>query len=215
MYLASWSGGKDSCFACYKAIKDMHMEDTSSLTLLHFDRENNRHGVKGDFIKIQAGLLGLRIIQKRVLGDFESVFKGTIKGINGVKGIVFGDIYLEEHRIWIERVCRDLHVEAIFPLWGMDSERIINGFINEGFEAIIVSGRKELIGKEWIGKRLDGDFLRYLETKGLDVCGENGEYHTFVISGPLFKGRVDVYSTSVTERDEHWFLNIEDMRVSK
>lgn len=211
MYLASWSGGKDSCLACYRAINN----GFNVSSLLHFDRQNSLHGVKGDFVRIQARLSGLRMVQKKVSGDFESVFKETVGGLNGVKGIVFGDIYLEEHRRWIERVCNDLRVEPIFPLWGMDSEEIVNEFINEGFEAIVVSGRKELIGMEWIGKKLDKEFMRHLKAEGLDICGENGEYHTFVISGPLFRGRIDIYSRVVTERDDHWFLNIEDIRVTK
>ncbi|GAB4535510.1 MAG: diphthine--ammonia ligase [Thermodesulfovibrionia bacterium] len=209
MYLASWSGGKDSCLACYKAIKD----GVRVSHLLHFDREGNLHGVSADLIKAQMRLSGLGVIQKRVSGDFESVFRETVKEINHIKGIVFGDIYLEEHRAWIERVCNDLHVDALFPLWKMDTGQILMDFIARGFEAVIVSVRKELIGREWIGRRLDTGFIRHLKTRGLDVCGENGEYHTFVVGGPLFKGRIEIHSNGCLERDGHWFLDIKDMRV--
>jgi diphthamide synthase (EF-2-diphthine--ammonia ligase) len=98
----------------------------------------------------------------------------------------------------------------------MNTERLMNDFINEGFEAIVVSGRQDVIDKEWIGHKVDKHLLEYLrKNPGVDVCGENGEYHTFVTGGPLFKGRIDITSSGIIERDNHWFLDIKDFKVSK
>ena len=213
MYLSSWSGGKDSCFACYRAIK----KDFKVAYLVHFVRENNLHGVAPELIKLQAGLSGIPIIQKKVSSNnFESEFKDTVKRTGDIKGMVFGDIYLEEHRTWLERVCKDLNIEMFMPIWGVNTERLMNDFINEGFEAIIVSGKQEVIDKKWMGHKVDNYLMKYLKKKpGVDVCGENGEYHTFVVGGPLFKGRIDITESQVIERDGYWFLDIKGYRVIK
>lgn len=213
MYLSSWSGGKDSCLACYRAIK----EGIKVSHLVHFVRKNNLHGVSADLIRLQAELSGIPIVQREIISDnFETEFKETIKKIKGIEGMVFGDIYLEEHRTWIEKVCEDLSIKACFPVWGVDTRELFNIFIDEGFEAIVVSARKEVIEKEWIGHRVDKEFLNYLISRpGVDVCGENGEYHTFVIAGPLFKGRISITDTEVFERDNHWFLDIKGFTVIK
>ena len=213
MYLASWSGGKDSCFACYSAIR----QGSEMSHLVHFVRENNLHGVSAELIKLQAGLSGINMVQREVSSDnFESEFKDTIKNIRNVKGMVFGDIYLKEHRSWVERVCGELDIKALLPIWGIDTERLMNDFINEGFEAIVVSGKQEIIDKKWIGHKVDKRFMEYLNKKpGVDVCGENGEYHTFVVGGPLFKGKIDITKAQVTKRDGHWFLNIKGFKVIK
>lgn len=211
MYLSSWSGGKDSCLACYRAIK----KDFKVAYLVHFVRENNLHGVAPELIKLQAGLSGIPIIQKEISSnDFESEFKDTVKRTGDIKGMVFGDIYLEEHRIWLERVCKDLNIEMFMPIWGVNTERLMNDFINEGFEAIVVSGKQEVIDKKWMGHKVDNYLMGYLKKKpGVDVCGENGEYHTFVVGGPLFKGRINITESQVIERDGYWFLDIKDFEV--
>jgi len=212
MYLSSWSGGKDSCLACYRAIKN----GIKVSHLVHFVRENNLHGVSADLIRLQAELTGIPIIQREIISEnFEDGFKETVKEIKGIKGMVFGDIYLEEHRTWIERVCGDLSIRAHFPVWGVDTRELFNIFIDEGFEAIVVSARQGIIEKEWIGRRVDREFLNYLINKSVDACGENGEYHTFVIAGPLFKGRINITDTEVFERDNHWFLDIKGFTVIK
>jgi uncharacterized protein (TIGR00290 family) len=213
MYLVSWSGGKDSCFACYTAIK----RGFKISHLVHFIRENDLHGIRAEIIRLQAELSGISMVQKKVSSNnFESEFKDTIRSMRDIKGMVFGDIYLEEHRSWIERVCRDLNIEALLPLWGMDTESLMNDFINQGFEAIVVSGKKDVMDKKWIGRRVDRHLLEYLRKKpGVDVCGENGEYHTLVIGGPLFKEKINITSSGIIERDNYWFLNVKDFKVSK
>jgi len=215
MYISSWSGGKDSCLACYKAIK----AGIKISHLVHFVREFNLHGVDAGMIRLQAELSGITIVQRKIVSDdFESEFKDTVKALigNGIKGMVFGDIYLEPHKEWVDRVCRELGIEALEPLWGISTEKLLNDFIDEGFEAVLVSGQKKFIGREWIGRKADREFMEHLKTKpDVDICGENGEFHTFVTGGPLFKGRVEITKKEVTERDGYWFLDIKGHRVIK
>ncbi len=133
---------------------------------------------------------------------------------HGIKGMVFGDLYLEEHKQWVERVCRELGLEAIEPLWERNTEELMQDFISKGFQAVVVSGQERFIDKEWIGKTINKDFLDYLKSKpDVDICGENGEYHSFVVSGPLFKGRIEITEEEVIRRNSYWFLDIKDFRV--
>jgi diphthine-ammonia ligase len=212
MYIASWSGGKDSCLACYLAIK----KGMKISHLLHFDRPNNLHGVDPAMIRLQAELAEIPIVQRKVASqDFEREFKETVGGLarNGTRGMVFGDIYLAPHKEWVDRTCGELGIEPIEPLWGMKTENIMKDFFNQGFETIVASGDEKLIDKKWIGRKMDRDFIEYLKSKNLDVCGESGEFHTFVTSGPLFQGKIKITDSSVTSRDGFWFLDVRKYEV--
>lgn len=211
-YCASWSGGKDSCLAAWlatrKGIKLSH--------LVHFERPNNLHGVDPAMIKVQAGLAGIPFVQKHVAqSDFEQEFRKTVGGLRkeGVAGMVFGDIYLEPHKEWVDRTCKELGIAAEEPLWGMNTERIMQDFFSFGFETIVASGDQKLIDREWIGRKMDSAFIEYLKSKKLDVCGESGEFHTFVTAGPLFRGRIEIKRSDITSRDGFWFLDVKDYGV--
>ena len=118
-YCTSWSGGKDSCLASYLALK----QGKKLSHMVHFDRPNNLHGVDPAMINLQAELIGIPIIQRRVSSeDFEREFRKTVGELaaNGTQGMVFGDIYLEPHKEWVERVCGELGIEAVEPLWDMN-----------------------------------------------------------------------------------------------
>ncbi len=217
MYLSSWSGGKDSCFACYSAI---HMGYEISHLVNFVSEEYKRvsfHGIEARLIKLQSELAEIQLVQKETTPNgYEQEFKDTVQSLipQDIKGMIFGDLYLEEQKQWVERVCGELEIETIEPLWKIDTEKIINDFINEGFEAIVVSSQKRFVGKEWIGHKVDREFLEYLKTKpDVDICGENGEYHTFVVGGPLFKGKIDITKSEIIERDGYWFLDIKDFKV--
>ena len=184
--------------------------------LVHFDRLFNLHGVSAEMIKQQAELAGIPLVQKKVEQEnFEHEFKKTVGACakNGTQGVVFGDICLEPHKEWVDRVCGELGLEAVEPLWGIKTENIIREFFQEGFETIIVSGNQNLIDKRFIGRKMDGEFIEHLKSKNLDVCGENGEFHTFVTSGPLFRGRIEIADADVTSRQGFWFLDVRDYKV--
>jgi uncharacterized protein (TIGR00290 family) len=127
--------------------------------------------------------------------------------------MVFGDIYLEEHKEWVERICADLGIRAIEPLWGKDTEEVLSGFIDKEFKAVIVSAQSKLIDREWIGRVVDKSFMSYLKSQGIDICGENGEYHTLVIDGPIFKAPIRLAETRTIERDGYWFLDTVEYKL--
>jgi uncharacterized protein (TIGR00290 family) len=220
--IASWSGGKDSCLACYKAISAGYkVRGLVNFISKQFKRVSF-HGVDGKLIQLQGDAIGLPVFQKETTGeDYEQAFKEVVRTIlsrqpapNRIEGMVFGDIYIQEHRDWVERVCAKLGISAIEPLWGEKPEDIVSSFIEKGFEAIVVSAKAELIEKEWIGHNVDKEFLEYLKKKNICPCGEGGEYHTFVTNGAIFKMPVKVRNNGVVLRDSpfgsFWFLDIKE-----
>jgi uncharacterized protein (TIGR00290 family) len=218
MYLSSWSGGKDSCLACWRAIKSGY--DVSALVnfISHDHGRVRFHGTEARMIGLQAELARVPLIQKETTPEgYESEFKEAVRSAipRGIKGMVFGDIYLDEHREWVERVCRELGIEAVEPLWGGNTEDLLCEFIDAGFEAVIVCGQSGFVEKEWVGKTVDRDFIGYLKERGADLCGENGEYHTFVTGGPLFNGRIEITESSVIEMSGFWLLDIKDYEIEK
>ena len=210
-YAASWSGGKDSCLACWKAMS----RGLKVSYLLNFvNKDSTRamsHGLDAGILSLQAQAMQLPIIQQRVTWEtYEAGFKaalGELK-LKGVTGLITGDIYLQPHKDWIDRVCGEAGMEAVLPLWGMDTAQLLTDFIDDGFKATVVSVKTEILGKEWLGRQVDGKLAAELRQLNVDPCGEAGEFHTFVYDGPLFRKPIKIINSSSVLRDEHWFLDI-------
>lgn len=209
-YIASWSGGKDSCLACYKAM----LSGYDIRYLVNFvSKEYGRvsfHGTETRLIQLQAESIGARLRQQETTRDgYEQEFKETVRSLvpDGIEGMVFGDIYLDQHKDWTERVCAEVGIEAVEPLWGRDTEDILSDFIDAGFQAVIIGAQSEVIDAEWLGRQVDRDFVEYLKNRNICPCGENGEYHTLVINGPIFKKRIEIMEARTIARDNHWFLD--------
>jgi len=209
-YLASWSGGKDSCFAGYKALAQGYKISHLVNFISQQYQRVSFHGTEKRLIQLQSQAIGIPVLQKETTPDgYEAEFKEAVLALlpEGIKGMVFGDIYLDEHREWVERVCAELGIEAVEPLWGESTESVLSGFIEAGFEAIVVGAKAQLIDQEWVGRGVDIDFMNYLKSKDIDLCGENGEYHTLVVNGPLFKRKIEITKSRTIKRDGYWFLD--------
>ncbi|NQT48190.1 MAG: diphthine--ammonia ligase [Chloroflexi bacterium] len=209
-YISSWSGGKDGCLACYKAM----CEGYEVSYLLNFVSEEYKrvsfHGTEARLIQLQSQAVGIPVLQKETTRDgYEQEFKEAVRSLipRGIKGMIFGDIYLQEHKDWVERVCGDLGIEAVEPLWDKSTEEVLSDLIEAGFEAVIVSAQADLIDKDWVGRRVDRDFMQFLKDRNIDLCGENGEYHTLVVDGPIFKRRIAITESRTIGRDSFWFLD--------
>jgi len=175
------------------------------------------HGTEARLIQLQSRAIGIPLLQKQTTWEeYEQEFKEAVRSLlpRGIKGMVFGDIYLDEHKEWVERVCGELGVKAIEPLWNKDTEEVFASFIDAGFEAVIVSAQAELIDEGWVGQRLDRKFLAYLKAKNIDLCGENGEYHTLVVNGPLFKRSIKIIESRTINRDNRWLLDTVKYRLA-
>jgi len=211
----SWSGGKDCCLACHRAVIS-GLKVRYLANMITEDGQHSRtHGLSSAVLQAQSQAIGIPLVQRRTSWDkYEAEFKNMLRTLRqeGITGGVFGDIDLDEHREWIERVCQEVAITPYSPLWGESQEAILSDFINCGFEAIVVATRADMLGEEWLGRKIDRDFIRHLDelrkTMGITLCGESGEYHTLVIDGPLFKKRMELMETKTVFRNEHWFLEI-------
>ncbi|MBU0503725.1 MAG: diphthine--ammonia ligase [Candidatus Omnitrophota bacterium] len=214
--IASWSGGKDSCLACYKAIKQGY---NVKLLLNFISRESKRgcfHGLEGKLLKFQADLIGIPLIQREVSPDmqkYEEEFKSAVTELRGkdINTMVFGDIYLLEHESWIERVSADLNIRALEPLWNNSPEKIIDEFVDLGFKSVIVSCKADVMGKEFLGRAIDRKLVKELKKIGVCPCGEKGEFHTLVVDGPIFKSEIKIVESDPVLKEgfwKYWFLDI-------
>lgn len=211
----SWSGGKDSCLACYRATAS-GLRVCYLVNMITEDGKRSwTHGQSAELLQVQSQAIGIPLVQRRTtMANYEAEFKDMLLGLKqeGVRGGVFGDIDLDEHRQWIDRVCQEVDIIPHLPLWGESQDKIMRDFIGLGFGAIVVTTKADLLGEEWLGQKIDLDFLSHLdelrETKEITLCGEAGEYHTLVIDGPLFKKRIEILETNRVLREGYWFLEI-------
>jgi uncharacterized protein (TIGR00290 family) len=209
----SWSGGKDASLALHKAKQENKIEIAYLLNMVSDDGKNSRtHGISSDLLKMQSDLIGIPIIQKKTTWDtYEKEFKSAISEIkkNDINIGIFGDIDLQQHRDWVERVCKDENIQPIFPLWQKERQILMDEFINSGFESYVVCTMADVLDQEWIGRKIDSSFVEDLKKlSNIDLCGEKGEYHTFVVSGPIFKKRIQLIETEKYSRDNYHFLKI-------
>ena len=211
----SWSGGKDCCLACYRAVaRGLKVRYLANM-VAEDGKRSYSHGLAPRVLEAQAQAIGIPLIQRRARRDnYEAEFKKMLLSLKeeGISGGVFGDIDLDEHRQWIERVCGDVAVTPYLPLWGEKQEELLKEFISLGFTAIVVAAKAELFDREWLGRKVDRDFLDHLEvlkeTKEVTPCGEAGEYHTLVVDGPLFERRLEILRSRRVLREGRWLLSI-------
>lgn len=210
----SWSGGKDCMLALHRIKKSAKYEISALINMCSDTSEKSRsHGLPGSLLRRQAFAIRTPILQPRSgFNNYETVFKDTVLQLKaeGVNYGVFGDIYLMEHRTWIERVCSETGIEPIFPLWNCSTTDLIHEFVDEGFNALLVSVNQKFLTKEWLGRTIDSHFVKDISSfADLDPCAENGEYHSFVHDGPIFKMPVHFNITSIRSEHNHWFLDLE------
>jgi len=204
----SWSGGKDCALAAYKAMSQGHQV----LYLVNFVSEDGlrsrSHGIRKEVIALQAETIGIPLIQARTSwGEYEENFKRVVGELKnkGVEGGVFGDIDVEEHRQWVERICGELGIKPFLPLWLADPEELLDEFIGVGFKAIVVATK---LDKNLLGRGLGQPLLAELKELGAHPSGEYGEYHTFATEGPIFQRPLKVARGEIGKRDGSWLLDI-------
>lgn len=209
----SWSGGKDCMLALYRILKARQHTVTYLVNMCEAGGGRSRsHGVSKELIALQASALGIEIVQ--VESDFnlyEKKFKDVIGRLKkvGVEGGIFGDIYLQAHRDWIERVCREMDIQAIFPLWNNNTGDLLREFTDMGFKTIIVAVNADHLSASWLGREINTSFIDdILNMEGIDPCAENGEYHSFVYDGPLFIKPLMIERGKEYFKENHWFLEI-------
>jgi diphthine-ammonia ligase len=190
--VAAWSGGKDSCFACYKALQEGH-EVVNLLIMMSDPSISNFHMIRSDMLDAQSQATEIPIVKwTTTLDTYEQEFKKALLQMKakGVEGIVTGDVFdVALHEAgWLDRICKEVGLIPVRPLWHRDTQQILEEFMNTGFKATVVRIVTNLLSMDWLGREINKKFLDDLLKLGtIDPCGEHGEFHTFVTDGPLFK----------------------------
>ena len=210
--LCSWSGGKDSCFALMKAI-ERGFQPKMLLNVLNEQGEISRsHGIPAHLLRAQAEASALPIhLINSSWKEYETKFLAALKELKkefDLSAAVFGDIDLQPHRDWEEKVCEAAGLQAVLPLWQQDRSALVKEMLDWGIETIIVSCN-DIMGEGYLGLRITTSLVEELERQGIDACGENGEFHTLVINCPMFRKPVDYKMVKKVKRDQYWFAILE------
>ncbi len=213
--LVSWSGGKDSCMALREVQKTSDIQIAALLTTVtrDFDRIS-MHGVRCSLLERQAISLGIPL-QRIVISkgasneEYEAKMGEAFAEYRdrGINTVVFGDLFLEEIRAYRERLLAKHKMVGVYPVWGRDTSRLIRDFMASGFKAVVVCVDPAKLDSSFVGRNIDEEFLSRLPAH-IDPCGENGEFHTFVFDGPIFRDRVRFSLGEVVFRDLFWFCDL-------
>ena len=189
----NWSSGKDSALALYKVLQNSEFEISCLLTSVNQEFQRiSMHGVRVELLKQQAESLGIpleimQIPETPTMEAYENVMNETLMKLKdqGVTHSIFGDILLEDLRKYREDQLAKIDFKTVFPLWQIPTIDLIQEFISLGFKAIVVCVNERFLDKSFVGRIIDQDFINDLPDN-VDVCGENGEFHTFTFDGPIF-----------------------------
>ena len=191
----NWSTGKDSALALYKILQDKSYSTEVLVTTVSKRLQRvSMHGVREELLESQAKQIGLPLYKIYFPEDvsmetYNIIMKESLEKLiipNKYEYAVFGDIFLEDLKAFREKKLSELNLKAVFPLWKSNTKELLLEFISLGFKAITVSVNANLLDESFVGRILDENFINNLPPN-VDVCGENGEFHTFVFDGPIFK----------------------------
>ena len=211
----SWSGGLESSLSCHKVIEEGH--DVDCLVAFVLDKYWPAMGHPPEIMRLQSESIGIPLIMLKVEEPYKEGYNKAIASLietRGIEGIVTGDIYVVDdvHGNWIETVTEGLDIKVIVPLWEQDTFEVLDDELSSGFRAVFTCVKPPFFDQEWIGKELNKDtvkdLLALVEEKGIDPCGENGEYHTMVIDGPIFKKPIEIPKFTKEKSETRFFMKI-------
>lgn len=211
-FIASFSGGKDSVLALYKAMKVG--EGIGLIVMMEEEGKRSRsHGMPPELIHAQAKSIGLPVYTSAASwSNYENVFKTLLAEAKnrGAEVLVTGDLDIPEHGCWHEKVAKIAGLKLGMPLWGMNHLEAVVEFINLGFITIIVTVNLSLgMREDDLGRTLTHEYVQELIARGIDPCGEGGEFHTTVIDGPIFKHPVSIRKCEILKDGDYVFLPLE------
>ena len=211
----SWSGGMESALACHKVIKQGH--DVSYLVVFVTETwPAFCHPLS--IMELQAKALGIPLLKLGVKEPYEQSYREAISQLidKGIEGIVTGDIYVVDdvHGRWMDKVTEGLDISVIMPLWNQDTSKVLNEEISSGFRSVFTCLGRQWFTEEWLGRELNKNSVKDLKAlakeTGMDPCGENGEYHTMTIDGPIFKEKVEISKFSKEKHNNRLFIKISE-----
>ena len=210
--LFSWSGGKDSALALREILTSGEFEIAALLTTVTADYDRiSMHGVRRILLERQADSLGfpleiVSISKNSSNEEYEANMRHVLTKhlATGVSSVAIGDVFLEDVRQYRENNLAQIGMKGIFPLWRRDTHELIHTFIDLGFAAIITCVDSQALSKDYAGRALDRQFVDALPPS-VDPCGENGEYHSFVCDGPIFREPIRHTVGEVVLRDDRFY----------
>ena len=213
--LFCWSGGKDSAMALDALLQRDDLNIVSLLTTVTEGYERiSMHGVRRELLWRQAACIGLPLHEVMIPPQcvnpiYEARMEEALRtfAAQGVRRVAFGDIFLEDLRSYRERNLARIGMTAIFPIWKRDTWALAAEFCSRGFRAVTVCVDGKVLDRSFAGRELSEEFFRDLPPQA-DFCGENGEFHTFVYDGPIFKQSVRCAAGEIVERDGFYFCDL-------
>jgi uncharacterized protein (TIGR00290 family) len=213
--LFCWSGGKDSAMALHGLLGQKQYQVTALLTTVTEGYERvSMHGVRCELLRRQARSIGLPLHEVRIPQNCSNaIYEARMEEAlathfaNGVRSVAFGDIFLEDLRLYREKNLARMEMTALFPIWKRDTRELIRDFHAQSFRSIAVCIDGKVLPRTFAGRELDEAFFAELPP-GVDFCGENGEFHTFVFAGPILTTPIRVQVGEIVERDSFIFCDL-------
>jgi len=213
--LLSWSSGKDSAWSLNILRQQGNCEIAGLVTTINsaFDRVA-MHSSRRTLVEMQAAAAGLPLIAVPLPwpcsnSDYECAMKTVCDRAvaEGVQGIAFGDLFLEDIRAYREKQLQDTGLEPLFPLWQLPTDQLARDMIRGGLRAKLVCIDPKKLAPEFAGRDFDEQLLKDFPA-GVDPCGENGEFHSFVYAGPMFSREIPVSLGERVQRDGFWYADL-------
>ena len=203
----NWSSGKDAALAYHMLLADERYKVSHLLTTLSSEHERVfMHGVREKLLDMQAERMQLPLLKVKLpASPDDTIYKNamlqtmTDLKAQGVSAAAYGDIFLEDLKVYREQQLAQVGMAGIFPLWKKDTRELVRMVENAGIDAIIVCVNEKYLGKEFLGRKINADLLNSLPDN-VDPCGENGEFHTFVSSAPFFSAPIPVVMGEIVHR---------------
>jgi len=213
--IVSWSSGKDSAMALYKIVKSNEFEILAILTTVSdMFRRVSMHGVREELLDQQANSIGIAVEKVRIPYPcpnevYEQKMVELLRNYEskGVSHVVFGDLFLEDIRRYREDKLAEVGFTPIFPLWKENTKELAKTIIRVGFKAVVTCVDPKKLDPKFAGRYFDEMFLNEIPAN-VDACGENGEFHTFVFDGPIFRNRIEITVGDRVFRDGFQFVDL-------
>ncbi|KIL51978.1 diphthine--ammonia ligase [Jeotgalibacillus soli] len=210
-FFSSWSGGKDSTLAFYRACKEGG-QPSFLLTMFEENEERSRsHALPIEVLQAQSEAVGVPLVVRGASWqEYESVFLDVLESFKkeGITHGVFGDIDLEAHLEWVQKTCARVDIAPYHPLWKMERRAVLDELLELGFEAVIVVVKDDKLPESFLGKVLTKEVIEEIEQYDVDACGEEGEFHTVVVNGPNFKQRIALDFKGIHKDSGYSFLQV-------
>ena len=211
----SWSSGKDSAWSLEVVRRQNAFDIRALLTTVNAEHQRvAMHAVRESLLRAQAESVGLPLVTVPIPSPcpnavYEKAMACAIEQAReqGITHIIFGDLFLEDIRKYREEKLAGTGIQPLFPLWGLDTRRLAREMVQGGLEAYLACIDPKKLGSSFAGRRFDADFLADLP-ENIDPCGENGEFHTFVYTGPMFQSPLEVELGIILERDGFVFADV-------